>query len=137
MMVLPVAAAWLKNKQGRILICRRKEDKAQGGYWEFPGGKIEEGETAGQALERELKEELNISVKAGKILSSKIHDYPELTIELILVEAIGSDEKITLTDHSAYKWINPQELENFDMAPADRGLWEKIIPPVQPASRLK
>ena len=127
-MNLPVAAAWLQNDKGEILICLRKRVKARGGYWEFPGGKIEEGESGQQALVRELKEELDISITPGKIRGRTIYSYPDITIELILIDACNPQGIISMTDHDSYIWVKPQELKDYNLAPADLLLLKKLPP---------
>ena len=119
---IPVGAAWLKDGRNRILLCRRKETKARGGLWEFPGGKLEAGETPRQAVIRELEEELGLTVEGGGELARTIYAYPEIAIELILVEAFEPRGPITLTDHTEYLWCSRKEIEGLDLAPADRVL---------------
>ena len=81
-----VAAAIILSGE-TVLLTRRKQGKKLAGYWEFPGGKIEENETVQECLEREIHEELNINIKAGKRIVSNIHIHPHGVIELIALEA--------------------------------------------------
>ena len=76
------AAIAIVLKAGKILVCQRKADDTFGGYWEFPGGKQEDGETLEQCLARELREELNIAARPTLLLTPVMHDYPEVLLRL-------------------------------------------------------
>jgi len=105
--------------EGRILLCRRKPEKSLGGYWEFPGGKIEVGETEEESLYRELQEELGIKVEIERYFMSVVHNYDAFTIELIAYVCTTEQSSCILTDHDEYKWVNKSELLNWELAPAD------------------
>ncbi len=125
MPALPVTAALIVH-EGRLLIARRRQGKAQAGLWEFPGGKIEQGESPEKALERELGEELGVSVKVGKHFMTVEHTYPKFTIHLMayFVEAM---EAITAsTDHDRLAWICPKDWRDYDFAPADIPIVEAL-----------
>ncbi|MBN2625071.1 MAG: (deoxy)nucleoside triphosphate pyrophosphohydrolase [Spirochaetales bacterium] len=122
---LAVSAAWLEDEKGRVLLCRRNDDKARGGLWEFPGGKLEDGETPQEAVEREIGEELGLTAEAGEILARTVHDYGDIRIDLILVRMGNPRGTMVLTDHSEVRWCDPLEIEELDLAPADRELLEK------------
>ncbi|TCO77431.1 8-oxo-dGTP diphosphatase MutT [Marinisporobacter balticus] len=117
--MIDVVAAIIINEQQQILIAKRKEEKMLGGYWEFPGGKIESGETAEESLIRELMEEMHIDIKIYKYFGENIYTYERETIKLIGYIAEIVKGKIILTDHSDYKWVKKQELTKYNMAPAD------------------
>ncbi len=102
-----------------FFIARRKPEKSLGGYWEFPGGKIEATESPEQALERELIEELGMSVSVGEYFYTNIHNYESFSIELIAYHAKFISSSFILTDHDAYEWINPKDRSNYKFAPAD------------------
>jgi 8-oxo-dGTP diphosphatase len=106
-------------KEGKVLICRRALHKTLGGYWEFPGGKIEPGERAEQSLKRELLEELGMEVEIQDYLMEHIHDYGSFSIKLIAYTCEFKNASFVMGDHDAYKWVYPQELEEFELAPAD------------------
>jgi len=106
-------------KENKIFIARRKPEKSLGGYWEFPGGKIEKGEDPETALARELKEELGMEIMVGKYLGENIHNYDTFTIELISHKCEFVSASYQLTDHDAYIFVSPEELLNYKLAPAD------------------
>ena len=113
-------------KGDTIFIARRKQEKALGGYWEFPGGKIEEGEDPEIALLRELKEELGMDVTIGEFIGRNIHHYESTSIELIAYECKFISATFELTDHVEWRFVNNSELQNFLLAPADLFLIDKI-----------
>lgn len=103
----------------KVLAARRAPSKHMGGYWEFPGGKIEPGETPEQSLARELAEEMGIIVKVGEHFYTNQHDYGEKQIMLSAYFCSWSEGELTLNDHDAIKWCASHELSNLDWAPAD------------------
>jgi len=106
--------------QGKILIAQRKKTKSLGGFWEFPGGKIEAGETGEQALAREIKEEFDIQIQVGEHLTKVSYDYPDFHLTMFVYRATWNGEgKIQICDHEQYKWVDLEELKNFDFPPAD------------------
>ena len=125
--MINVVAAVIFNEDNKILIAQRNLKKSQGGLWEFPGGKIESGETREHAIVREIKEEMNIEIEVEKYLAEKVFEYPEKTINLIALKCKIINGKITLNEHEDAKWINKNELTNYNFAPADRFIIEKII----------
>lgn len=100
-----VAAAIIRSGK-EILLTRRKPGEKLAGYWEFPGGKIEENETIQQCLEREIHEELNIYINAGKVITSSIHTYRHGKIELIALEAEVTSGNLQLTVHDKADWVH-------------------------------
>lgn len=121
-----VTAAVLKEG-GKILIAQRKISGSLGGYWEFPGGKLEQGEDPRGCLSRELKEEFNIEASIGEWIISNIHAYDHITVELHSYWAEHSSGHFELNDHDAIAWIFPEELTDYIMAPADLPTVEKIL----------
>lgn len=113
-------------KDDRFLLCRRPMHKARGGQWEFPGGKVEPGETKQQAIERELREELNIKVRALEEAAQVEHSYPELSIHLTLLKTELVKGEPELLEHSELKWVNFEEAETLDLCPADRYLLKQL-----------
>ncbi len=116
--IIKVTAAILE-KDGKIIIAQRKINDHLSGMWEFPGGKIEPGETPEQCLGRELMEEFDIDVNIGEYLGSNIHHYDHISIELMAYRASWVSGIITMNDHNAYRWVTIEQLDTFDFAPAD------------------
>jgi len=117
--MIEVAAAIIENEHGQILIARRKKGKAQGGLWEFPGGKLELGESPEACLIRELKEEMNIEIEPYERFEVNEHDYGTVQIRLIAYKAKYIQGDIRLVDHDDYRWVEKTELVKFEWAPAD------------------
>lgn len=111
----------------KVLICRRKPEKSLGGYWEFPGGKIEENESDEESLIRELKEELDMEVNIESFFNSSEHSYENFTIELIAYKCSFVSSNFKLTDHDKYEWIEPNKLLDWKLAPADIPIAEELI----------
>lgn len=124
--MINVVAAVIKDENEKILITQRNFKKAQGGLWEFPGGKIEPNETRENAIIREIKEELDIDIEVKSYLSEKVFNYPEKDINLIALECKKVSGEIRLLEHEDYKWVPKNELDNFQFAPADLFIIEKI-----------
>ena len=125
-MIINVVAGVIKNEEGKILITQRNLKKAQGGLWEFPGGKIEPNETRENAIVREIKEELDIDIQVENYLSEKVFNYPEKDINLIALECKKINGDVKLLEHEDYRWVDNSELENFEFAPADLFIVEKL-----------
>lgn len=117
--VIEVAAAIIEDTEGRILIARRREGKSQAGLWEFPGGKIEAGESPEQCLIRELREEMNIKIEPYAFFAVNEHAYDTVTIRLIAYKARMIGGIIQLSDHDEYRWVGAEELTKYPFAPAD------------------
>ena len=111
---------------GRFLACQRPAYKTRGLLWEFVGGKVEPGETAEDALIRECREELGITVLVGDIFMEVIHEYPDLTVHLILYSATIEDGTIQLLEHNDARWLLPSEIPNFSFCPADEDILKEI-----------
>lgn len=120
-----VAAALIRDGE-RFLICRRPADKSCGRLWEFAGGKAEPGETLGQALVRECREELGITVAVGNVFMEVTHAYPDITVHLTLFHARIVEGTPRLLEHEDLQWITPAEIGAFDFCPADAPILERI-----------
>ncbi len=117
--MITVVAALIK-KENKYLIARRStgsEDVL--GKWEFPGGKVEQGESEEHAIEREIKEEFEMDIKAIRFLKNNVCEYPSKTIDLRLYECKHLSGVFHLHDHSEYKFVNKKDIINYDLCPAD------------------
>lgn len=123
--MLKVVAA-LIMKDGKMLIAKRSTgNKDVIGKWEFPGGKVEENETEKQAIEREIKEEFDILVRAEKFITNVISKDKKSEIDLKLYLCKYIDGKIKLNDHSDYNWVDKDEILDYDLADLDVELVKK------------
>jgi 8-oxo-dGTP diphosphatase len=120
--MIEVVCAIILNDQGQIFAARRATGKSFEGYWEFPGGKIEEGEDAKEALTRELKEELGLALQAGESLHAV--DWENKTGHFRLEAFICKDklQGIQLVDHDAWDWFDIEDLLELEMMIADLAL---------------
>ena len=126
MRIIKVVAAILQNKD-RVLIARKRKGKPLEGYYEFPGGKIEEGETPEESLIRELIEEMNIKIEIKKYIGESIYDYGDgKLIKLYGYTAKIISGEIILTDHDKYMWVTLDEINNYKIAPADIPFIKKL-----------
>ena len=110
----------------RFLICRRPAHKARGLLWEFVGGKVEPGESGPQALVRECKEELDVTVCVGEPFMEVVHTYPDLTVRLTLYHASIEQGMPRLLEHVDLRWITPAEIDGYEFCPADKEILERI-----------
>lgn len=113
-----VACAVLEDR-GMVLAAQRSRSMSMPLKWEFPGGKLHQGESPEECLSRELEEELGIRVRIVKPLPPVIHRYPEFTIELIPFVCTLAGGKLRPTEHSAIAWLPPRVLPELDWAAAD------------------
>lgn len=116
--IIPVAAAAIL-KNGKYLCTQRAEEKQLGGYWEFPGGKIEAGETPETALIREIKEELSADIKILRYINEAQYTYEFGTVVMKTFEVELISDKITLSEHQNHKWLLPSEFDTLTWAPVD------------------
>jgi len=116
---LRVVAAALFDEAGHVLIAQRPEGKHMAGWWEFPGGKVANGESDGEALIRELREELGVEVRPDYEVARLRHDYPDRTVDLVLWRATITNGVPHSLDGQALKWVDCQSLGNERLLPAD------------------
>ena len=116
--IVQVTAAIIVDN-GNILIAQRHPEDRLGGLWEFPGGKIEAGETPQACLKRELWEELKMVAVIGEALGSTIYHYAHLTIELMAFRAFWNGAPFSLITHQASRWVPPERLVDYPFTPAD------------------
>jgi len=108
------------------LIFRRGPGMSGAGFWEFPGGKIEDGETHVAALQREILEEIGLHIQVEEKLGENIHQYPAKKIHLHFYWAPLPSENFVLTEHDAFQFVNPQALDVGILSAADRPIVELI-----------
>lgn len=123
-----VAAAVIRSRSGRVLIAKRPLDKHQGGLWEFPGGKVEAGETVQAALARELAEELEISVQTAQPLIQVRHDYPDRQVLLDVWQVMSFSGTPHGAEGQPLAWVEPERLTEYSFPAANE--------PIVTAARL-
>ncbi len=117
------ALIWDGNK---FMACQRPAHKARGLQWEFVGGKVEPGETKEQALIRECREELGVTVSVGEVFLDVVHEYPDLTVHLTLFHAAitqGTPQKL---EHRDIRWITVEEIDQYEFCPADEEILNRL-----------
>ncbi|MGN0626278.1 MAG: (deoxy)nucleoside triphosphate pyrophosphohydrolase [Oscillospiraceae bacterium] len=113
-------------KEGRFLICQRPAHKARGLLWEFVGGKVEPGETKQEALIRECREELAVTVAVGDVFMELTHAYPDLTVHLTLFHAKIESGTPQLLEHNDIRWICTEQISQYDFCPADEEILQAL-----------
>jgi 8-oxo-dGTP diphosphatase len=119
MKTIDVVAAVIVDASNRVLIARRHQHKTLAGKWEFPGGKVEEGETYEQALQRELFEEFAIQTTTKEFIGANIHQYEHIAINLRAYISEYHAGEFSLSDHDTIAWVLARDLRNYDFADAD------------------
>ena len=117
------ALIWDKN---RFMICQRPAHKARGSLWEFVGGKVEPGESKEEALIRECREELGVTVEVGDVFMEVTHQYPDITVQLTLFSASIREGVPQKLEHQDIRWITAEEIGKFSFCPADTEILEKL-----------
>lgn len=120
-----VVAALIWDK-GKFMICQRPAHKARALLWEFVGGKVEPGETKEQALVRECREELAVTLSVGDIFMDVVHEYPDITVHLTLFNACISQGTPQKIEHNDIQWITPAQIPDYDFCPADTQILQRI-----------
>ena len=113
-------------QEDRFLICQRPAHKARGLLYEFVGGKVEPGETKQQALIRECREELAITVAVQDVFMQVLHEYPDITVELTLFNATIAEGIPQMLEHADIRWITPAQIPQYDFCPADEEILKKL-----------
>lgn len=124
-MMIEVVAALIWDKD-KFLICQRPAHKARALLWEFVGGKVEPGETKEQALIRECKEELAVTLSVGDVFMDVVHEYPDITVHLTLFNATIAKGVPQKLEHNDIKWIKVSEIDEYDFCPADTEILKKL-----------
>ena len=119
--------AAVMEKDGRVLLARRKSSDRFGGLWEFPGGKLEAGETPEGCLKRELAEEFGVRAEVGRFIGSVDADAEGLSIRLQAYETVHRTGEFELREHDEIRWVRPSELAGFDLTEPDRRLLARVL----------
>jgi 8-oxo-dGTP diphosphatase len=123
--ITEVVAALIWEKD-HFLICQRPEKKARALLWEFPGGKVEAGETGEQALRRECLEELAVTLDVGRVYMDVVHEYPDLTVHLTLFNATVAEGTPQKLEHYDIRWITVRDIPAYRFCPADIDILERL-----------
>lgn len=110
----------------RFMACQRPAHKARGLLWEFVGGKVEPGETKEEALVRECREELGVTIAVGDVFMEVEHVYPDLTVHLTLFNARITEGIPQKLEHNDIQWITTKEIDQFAFCPADEEILQKL-----------
>ena len=125
MSVTEVVAALIWDND-KFMICQRPANKARALLWEFVGGKVEPGETKEQALIRECREELAVTLSVGDVFMDVVHEYPDITVHLTLFNAIIAEGEPQRLEHNDIQWITPSEISSYEFCPADDEILHRI-----------
>ncbi len=128
MKTIHVVAAVIRDREGRIFATQRGYGPYKDG-WEFPGGKIEAGETPEEALKREIREELDAEIEVGESAGRIEYDYPEFHLSMDCFFCVLLSGTLILKEHEAAKWLRPEELDSVAWLPADLSLIERLKKP--------
>lgn len=114
-----VVGAIILNEADEVLCALRSPEMSLSNYWEFPGGKIEAGETIQEAIIREIKEELDCEIEALEVFNDYTHEYEHVFVNLITVICKLANGIPTASEHAELKWVSKQNLKTLEWAPAD------------------
>lgn len=126
-MNVTVVTAAIIIEKGKVLVAQRKPGKNEELKWEFPGGKLEEGETLEKCLAREIKEELNIDIEVEEVFDVVSHQYQKEKILLLAYKCKYIDGEVEAIDCNDYQWVELKHLKDLDFAKADIELVEKLV----------
>lgn len=115
-----IVTAAVVERDGKVLVARRRPELVAGGLWEFPGGKLEDGESPERGLARELEEELGVVAKVGERLCAVPFAGPTARFELLVFRTELLGEPTRLTDHDALRWLAPLEMDEAEFSKPDR-----------------
>ena len=124
--IVTAVAAVIRDDDGRLLLTKRFEGAHLGGLWEFPGGKVELGETLRETLVREIREELEVSIHVGPLVLEQKHAYPDRTVHLHFFECQILDGEPSSKESREMAWVYPSELDRFEFPRANGPLLDKL-----------
>jgi 8-oxo-dGTP diphosphatase len=127
-----VVAAVIRDRAGRVLLARRPAGRHMAGLWEFPGGKVHDGEAPAAALERELAEELGLEITVGDPITFATHEEPGLRILLLFYESTISSGEPRAREAQEIAWVTPAELYRYPTPPADAALVDRLASAAMP-----
>lgn len=137
---LSSSVACIAFENNRIFIAKRQNVGDMGGYWEFPGGKVDEGETAAQTIQREMMEEFNVQARCIAKLGTAqfIHKEQTCTVDAYYVKLAhdGLEIPYKLTEHTEYRWVKPEEILDYQFVDSDLKLYPKVMAAIQ-SKKLK
>lgn len=122
-----VVGAIIENENNEIFCALRGPEMSLAGFWEFPGGKIEAGETPEQALAREIREEFNCAIEVGKKVEDTTYEYENVIVRLETYKAKLTEGQPVALEHTDTKWVTRDEITGLNFAPADVPAVEKIL----------
>ncbi len=123
---IEVVAALIR-KDDTFLICRRPAHKARGLLWEFAGGKVEAGENPAQALIRECREELAVTLRVDEVFMEVTHAYPDITVHLTLFQAVITQGEPQRLEHADLRWVRAEDLPTYAFCPADEAIIRAVM----------
>jgi 8-oxo-dGTP diphosphatase len=123
---MKIVTAAILEDNGRFLIARRSPGQSLEGYWEFPGGKVEQGESLEECLTREIKEELNLDICVKDMFHEVFHQYDKGEIKLVAFKTQIISGSLSLSVHDEVKWLPPGEILQYKLAPADIPIAERL-----------
>lgn len=123
------------ERDGKILIAKRRMGDRHGGRWEFPGGKIGFGETPEECLKRELKEELGVEAEIGEFICASRFRYMLIPLELLVYKARYLSGEFRALDHDELRWVEPSQLNEYDFVKADVKVVKKLMKDICHAAR--
>lgn len=123
--MIKVTAAIL-TKNGKVLIAKRKADDIRANKWEFPGGKVEDGESPEECLRREIREEFQVDILVEGFFGESVYQYDDVAVDLLAYTAHLEKGELKPTSHAEYRWVSVNELSNYDFAPADKVFVSKL-----------
>ena len=118
--------AALIRRGDKFMVCQRPMHKARGLLWEFVGGKVESGESMEDALVRECKEELGVTVSVGRLFFDVVHEYPDLLVHLTVYDAEIVEGVPQRLEHNDIRWISADEIDEYEFCPADKDILAAI-----------